>query len=491
MDPGYWSEWSNEVPVMTLERAPSKGLEVCYHLRPSSSSSRDHHLILMWKALNMHEAKGRILGYRVDYTPKTDSGGRSQNVTFDNTQLRRELSVREQEGEVTVTASNSAGSSPPSLLRIHPLPPQAMSTVRSLWVRSRGVFLVVQWDMENSSLPASEFAIEWTSHANPESKHWRWVDGYSRSADLTEHVLPLQTYTVSIYPIYHSLCGLPQSLPVSLENGVLSKPVKLHIDVTGDVGTARWEWETEINGPHIRVEGYKLAIKQGKQEQVFTVWPDVRQHTFHKLQPDITYSVHLLADNRTQETITFTVEGYLEAVATATPLISLTLVLGLFAILYKTLYKDHILSQVANPQASQIGQWLLKPHTEEVVEKNILKLEDFLVTDLQAASCFTEPDPESPSPSEEEDKSTCFIFSLPRNENPGPAILLCCSGCEESSIGKLESSRVPSEDSQIKCTLGCCPGCIQTWAPPRLTFTVGNTIECDSDYIVNTFSVQH
>ena len=72
----------------------------------------------------MHEAKGRILGYRVDYTPKTDSGGRSQNVTFDNTQLRRELSVREQEGEVTVTASNSAGSSPPSLLRIHPLPPQ-------------------------------------------------------------------------------------------------------------------------------------------------------------------------------------------------------------------------------------------------------------------------------------------------------------------------------------------------------------------------------
>ena len=52
-------------------------------------------------------------------------------------------------------------------------------------MRSRGVFLVVQWDMENSSLPASEFAIEWTSHANPESKHWRWVDGHRRSADLT------------------------------------------------------------------------------------------------------------------------------------------------------------------------------------------------------------------------------------------------------------------------------------------------------------------
>ncbi|XP_062310049.1 interleukin-6 receptor subunit beta [Osmerus eperlanus] len=484
---GQPSEWSDEIPVMTLERAPSKGLEVCYHLRPPSSSSRHHHLILMWKALNMHEATGRILGYRVAYTSRTDGGGLSQNVTFNTTEMKTELNVWEQEGEVTVTAFNSAGSSPPSLLRIHPLPPQAMSTVRSLWVRSRGDFLVVQWD--NSSLPVSGFAIEWTSHTNPESKHWRWVDGHSRSADLTEHILPLQTYTVSIYPIYHSLCGPPQSLPVGLEHGVHSKPDKLHIVVTGDVVTAGWEWV--MDGSHIRVDGYRLELRHGRQEQVFPVWPDVRQHTFPKLQPHTTYSVHLLADNLTQNIITFTVVGYLEAIATATSLISLSLVLGLFAILYKTLYKDYILSQVANPQASQLGQWLLKPHTEEVVEKNILKLEDFLVTDLQVGRCFTEPDPESPCPSEEEDKSTCFILSLPRNESTGPAILLCCSGCEESFIGRLESSRVPSENSQIKSTLGCCPGCIQTWAPPRLVFTVGNTIECDNDYIVNTFAVQH
>uniref|UniRef100_A0A674BP86 Interleukin-6 receptor subunit beta-like n=1 Tax=Salmo trutta TaxID=8032 RepID=A0A674BP86_SALTR len=362
---GHWSDWSMETTGTTQESAPSRPPDICYHMEMVNKQG-PHHLMLMWKALDVYDAHGHILGYQVSYTQTKHP---SLSVTTNTTDLKVVLVVTEDEFEVTVMAYNSAGGSPYSHLKIDLSLHQTLPSVRRLWVNSEDDRLVLQWDVGHISLPVSEVANEWaTDAAHPTSSHWKRVNGSTRST------------------VLKALLGA----------------VGMHVvDVTKNTVTVQWEWQRKE--VHHKVLKYRVILCLGEiQVESIPVWPDVWQHTFFKLRANTGYSVNLLAetsnDNISREIIPIKTHifEHNEIIFTVCLIVLLTLGLGVFFILSRTVYKTYFFPKIANPGASVAGRWLLESHHEKNRVKNLLKLEEFLVTDLSGEKGFVELGQERP-----------------------------------------------------------------------------------------------
>uniref|UniRef100_A0A674BPQ8 Interleukin-6 receptor subunit beta-like n=1 Tax=Salmo trutta TaxID=8032 RepID=A0A674BPQ8_SALTR len=379
--------------------APSRPPDICYHMEMVNKQG-PHHLMLMWKALDVYDAHGHILGYQVSYTQTKHP---SLSVTTNTTDLKVVLVVTEDEFEVTVMAYNSAGGSPYSHLKIDLSLHQTLPSVRRLWVNSEDDRLVLQWDVGHISLPVSEVANEWaTDAAHPTSSHWKRVNGSTRSTVLKDHLQPGTTYRINVYPISNQLCGPPKSIIANLEYGTLLGAVGMHVvDVTKNTVTVQWEWQRKE--VHHKVLKYRVILCLGEiQVESIPVWPDVWQHTFFKLRANTGYSVNLLAetsnDNISREIIPIKTHifEHNEIIFTVCLIVLLTLGLGVFFILSRTVYKTYFFPKIANPGASVAGRWLLESHHEKNRVKNLLKLEEFLVTDLSGEKGFVELGQERP-----------------------------------------------------------------------------------------------
>ncbi|XP_035642342.1 interleukin-6 receptor subunit beta [Oncorhynchus keta] len=396
---GHWSDWSMETTRTTLESAPSRPPDICYHLETVNKQG-PHHLMLMWKALDVYDAHGHILGYQVSYTQTKHP---FLSVTTNTTDLKVVLVVTEDELEVTVMAYNSAGGSPYSHLKIDLSLHQTLPSVRRLWVNSEDDRLVLHWDVGHISLPVSEVANEWaTDAAHPTSSHWKRVNGSTRSTVLKDHLQPGTTYRINVYPISNQLCGPPKSIFANLEYGTLLGAVGMHVvDVTKNTVTVQWEWQRKE--VHPKVLRYRVILRLGEiQVESIPVWPEVWQHTFFKLRANTGYSVNLLAetsnDNISREMIPIKTHifEHNEIMFTFCLIVLLTLGLGVFLILSRTVYKTYFFPNIANPGASVVGRWLLESHHEKNRVKNVLKLEEFLITDLSGENGFVELGQERP-----------------------------------------------------------------------------------------------
>ncbi|KAG9355023.1 hypothetical protein JZ751_001736 [Albula glossodonta] len=110
----HWSDWSTERLGSTPETAPSKPLNVCQHIEPLNSEGK-RSLWLMWKALDVSDTHGNILGYQVHYVPPNQlSLGRTVNTT----DMGIWLSLIDEEYDVRVMAYNGAGGSPYTYCKI-------------------------------------------------------------------------------------------------------------------------------------------------------------------------------------------------------------------------------------------------------------------------------------------------------------------------------------------------------------------------------------
>ncbi|GLD73037.1 interleukin-6 receptor subunit beta-like isoform X1 [Lates japonicus] len=124
-----WSNWSPDVTVRTLDRAPSRPPEVCYRVERADSL----HLHLMWKDPDLREAGGRGLGYQVSCRPARRQ--RLHDTLIQNiTGVMAPLEVKEGNYSVTVRAFNSAGFGPAAQLSIDTQRQNNLPSVRNLWV---------------------------------------------------------------------------------------------------------------------------------------------------------------------------------------------------------------------------------------------------------------------------------------------------------------------------------------------------------------------
>ncbi|XP_067270699.1 interleukin-31 receptor subunit alpha isoform X2 [Pseudorasbora parva] len=372
---GRWSDWSLETRVKTSESRPSASLSLSYHVA-SEGNSGLRRLLLLWKALEVTDARRLIRGYEVSYSPTKQP---SLKKTIHTEQLKAVVLVRAEEYELNIWAFNSAGRSPRLQLRIDASQSHDVRSVKALWVYSDGSSLRIRWDRDSSAGNISEFAIEWSAAMNPDLKHWQRVDGSTFSTRLSG-IKADETYNISVFPIYGSLCGPPTSIAASLQHGALLDIVQFRlVNVTRTSLAVQWTW-MEAN-PRVNVLQYRLVLKGADGAESLTVFPDKQQHSFDQLHPNARYSIYIQVETTTRNFSKASLDvntpliDYDEMMRFAIPVLLLLLVFGIFSVSSMTVWRKHFFPIIANPRYSLIGRWLLDPHLQGNGKICVLKLE--------------------------------------------------------------------------------------------------------------------
>uniref|UniRef100_A0A3Q2TSC8 Uncharacterized LOC105921800 n=1 Tax=Fundulus heteroclitus TaxID=8078 RepID=A0A3Q2TSC8_FUNHE len=367
-----WSDWSSDTTVQTLDRVPSSPAETCFRVEKTDN---DGSLLLhLWMASDPGESAGRVLGHQVWVHPQEHV----QNIT-ETTAI---LVVKEGNYTVTVRAFNTAGFGPAARLQIDTRTLITLPSVRNLWISSdysENDRLHVRWTAPSSVLPGSHVAVRWRSERNPSTSRWLRVHGFT-SATLTG-VDPDESYLVSVFPVSSQQCGPPQTLAASLQHGALMEPTGLKVvSVTKTTVTVTWAWHRTSGS---RVERYRVMLRSDADKQTLSLWPDQQQHTFSNLTPSTDYALLLLADH--VPTTIVPVATYFDevpAVATATPLLVLLVMMTIVSVLSRTLYKSYFFPPIANPCRSTAGQWLQNPNMKKRAERSFLDIAEFQVNDV-------------------------------------------------------------------------------------------------------------
>ncbi|XP_071381034.1 interleukin-6 receptor subunit beta [Centroberyx affinis] len=421
------SDCGHNASLTTSGGAPSRPPEACYRLEKTGSGG-SLLLHLMWKALDLHEAGGRILGYRVSYAPTKEHRPR-RSVIRNVTELTAPLVAEERYWSVSVSAFNTAGHGPAAQLSIDTHTQHIVPSVRNLWVSAGKKGLQVRWELAPpppqatpppsasdgsapllappSVLPVSHFVVQWSSESRPAARRWSRADGFT-STVTRDQLDSAQSYSFSVSSVSQQQCGAPQSLPASLEHGALLEAVRLKIvGVTKTTAAVVWAWQRENDEP-IRVDRYTLVLRRASEERALPVWPDQWQHTFLNLTPSTEYSVLLLADNATRVIIPIrTAFDESTAVAAVTPLLLLAVSVLIVSILSRTVYKSYFFPPISSPQSSTTGQWLMEANHQKTAERKILAIEDFQVRDVLGKKSLIVVGPDSrPAADEDLDEHT-------------------------------------------------------------------------------------
>ncbi|XP_039509043.1 interleukin-12 receptor subunit beta-2-like [Pimephales promelas] len=415
-DLSRWSDWSSETRVKTSESPPSAPLSLSYHVA-SDVNSGLRQLLLLWKALDVTDARGLIRGYEVSYMPTKQP---SLKKTIHTTELKAVVLVRAEEYEVTVWAYNGAGHSPHRRLLIDASRSHDVRSVKSLWVYSDGSSLWVRWGRDITDVEVSEFAIEWSVVKDPKHANWQRVDGSTFTTRLTG-LKQEEIYTISVFPVYGSVCAPQTSISADLQHGALLDVDGFRlVNVSRSSLTVRWTWkQTE---PRVKVLQYKLVLSGEHGAESLSVFPDQHQHSFHHLHPDSRYSVCIHGEtasgNFTKASLDVStpLRDSDEWTRFAVPVV-LLLVFGIFSVSSVTVYRKHFLPVVANPRFSLIGRWLLNPHLQGSGRMCVLKLESVFPLDQQEKS-FIHVERRESVTSEHEDTPPSKITTSPASSLP-------------------------------------------------------------------------
>ncbi|XP_077073648.1 interleukin-6 receptor subunit beta [Siphateles boraxobius] len=380
-DLSRWSDWSVETRVKTSESPPSAPLSLSYCVA-SDVNSGLRRLLLLWKALDVTDARGLIRGYEVSYMPTKQP---SLKKTIHTAELKAVVLVRPEELEVTLWAYNSAGHSPPRQLLIDTSRSHDVRSVKSLWVYSDGSSLRIRWDCDVTDVNVSEFAIEWSAVTDPEHTHWQRVDGSTLTTRLTG-LRQDEIYNISVFAVYDSLCAPQASISADLQHGALLDVDRFRlVNVSRSTLAVQWTWkETK---PRVKVLQYKLVLRGEHGTESLSVFPDQHQHSFLKLHPNSRYSVSIhgetAAGNFTKASLDVNTPliDYDELMRFAIPVVLLLLIFGIFSVSSLTVCRKYFLPVIANPRFSLIGRWLLNPHLQGSGKICVLKLESLFPLD--------------------------------------------------------------------------------------------------------------
>ncbi|XP_051508628.1 interleukin-6 receptor subunit beta-like isoform X2 [Myxocyprinus asiaticus] len=387
---GRWSDWSAETRVKTSESRPTAPPAVSYYVS-SDKNSRTRQLWLLWKALDITDARGLIRGYEVSYAPIRQPSIRRVVNTSD---LKTVVLIMAEVYDVTVAAYNSAGQSPYRQIRVHADLPQDVLAMKGLWVYSEGPSLRLYWEHELTTINVSEFAIEWCSTENNNTSHWKRVSGSTFTTILTG-IRPDEIYNISVYAVSDTLCGRPTSISANLQHGTLLDLVRFRlVNVTKSSVSVQWVWqETKLS---INVLQYRLVLKGKHETHSLQIFPNTQQHSFYNLQANTRYSVFIHGETTTGNFSKASLDvntpllDYDEIIKLAVPVVFLVLSSGIFLILTRTVCKEYFFPNIANPSYSLIGRWLLNPHYEGNGNICVLQLDTFFVVDQQMEKIHVE-----------------------------------------------------------------------------------------------------
>ncbi|XP_048359902.1 interleukin-6 receptor subunit beta isoform X1 [Sphaerodactylus townsendi] len=363
--PTRWSDWSKEAVGVTAEDKPSKGPPLWRKII-SSPSPGNRTVLLTWQELDPSVANGIILRYEVNVTAKPPL---PMSEIFSLNTNKLVLSVQNGTYEVRVTAYNSVGASPTSLLVIPAPNSKGLSApVKDVKAFPKDGELRVEWTVANDY--ANKFIVEWCEQCDPSSCSFEWQQepGTAKGSFLRGNIKPFKCYLITVYPLYGNCPGVGKSTEVYLQQGEPAKGPSVRTKKVRK-NEAILEWEhlpvADRNGVIIY---YAISYKlMNGNETVINVSPNTTEYTLSSLSSDTMYMIQMEAvtnnGRKRGPSVTFTTqkfgEGEIEAIVVPVCLafLLITLLGVLFCFNKREVIKKHIWPNVPDPSKSVIAQW--------------------------------------------------------------------------------------------------------------------------------------
>ncbi|XP_069483393.1 interleukin-6 receptor subunit beta isoform X2 [Ambystoma mexicanum] len=363
---GFWSDWSQGEHVVTPEAKPAKGPSLWREFYFKSEGKR--HVRLTWKELERSDANGAVLGYRLTVARRMSHSSETYNTT--NTSY--ELVLTKDPYIVTLTAYNSVGESPKSILPIQAINSGGLPSVKNVKVSPRNQQLWVEWTAPNASVKA--YFIEWCvkSEILGCTIQWQKEPNTSRKAFLKGDIQERKRYSIKVYPLYSNGTGTVdpteaylQQAPPAKGPDIRTKKVEKY-DVT-----LVWN-PVPLDDQNGFITNYTILYRPVNGDELsVVVEPSTTEYTLPSLSGNTLYMVRIRASTEKGGTdgpmLTFTTakfaKGEIEAIVVPSCLGFLLLVLLgiIFGFKKRDLIKKHIWPNIPDPSKSTIVK--MSPHT--------------------------------------------------------------------------------------------------------------------------------
>ncbi|CAM4586954.1 unnamed protein product [Leuciscus chuanchicus] len=265
----HWSSWTS-IDTTTAEKAPSAAPRLWRHIQPAEEAGK-RRLTLLWKPVSWPEVNGVVLSYSASCRSELDSSQWTCGA-LNASRSSCVLAVSTDPCHCNLTATNSAGTSPPAHLYIPAhtdaeLPPPQSISVTPL----DDTRLKVEW---TAALNQSEsgFVLQWSSvpGSGPASLHWEQMNKTARSFNLTG-LLPEVPYNLSVVKLYGRRAGSAKSVIAFTREGAPSVGPKMTVlRTSSSVIILQWE-PVPLEKLHGFIQNYTVLYSiNGKSEKVCT-----------------------------------------------------------------------------------------------------------------------------------------------------------------------------------------------------------------------------
>ncbi|XP_071343505.1 interleukin-12 receptor subunit beta-2 isoform X2 [Trachinotus anak] len=188
---GLWSQWSSNISSWTEEEAPANELDVWSAVSVSDLKS----LRVYWKEANISVSRGKIKHYKVSVT-SPDSVLVSVNVSSDARNYTVPICAN---CEVTVSARNSRGLSPPARITAHHTKAKPSQYVQVSTVNHS---VTISWREPETAPPPAVYVVEWYPEGlKLEELRWMRLGRNDDHAVITD-IQPFECYEGAVYGLY-------------------------------------------------------------------------------------------------------------------------------------------------------------------------------------------------------------------------------------------------------------------------------------------------
>lgn len=250
-----WSEWISQ-SFITLEAAPSVALDVWRNVKSKPGSQN---VILFWKPLSKFHANGKILFYNV-VVENLDQPSRLEHYTIPAPANGTELSLDQSSYEIRITANNSVGSSPASVIVISG---NSTEEVEEEKIKGTEDGFPVSWKPHSGDVLG--YVVEWYDCPQDQLCDFQWENvgpGNTSIVISSDAFRPGVRYNFRIYRISTKRIAylLEKKTGYSKELVPSTKPQVVMNNLTPHSFTLSWENYPTESQPGF-IQGYHVYLK--------------------------------------------------------------------------------------------------------------------------------------------------------------------------------------------------------------------------------------
>ncbi|XP_076870906.1 interleukin-12 receptor subunit beta-2 [Brachyhypopomus gauderio] len=279
---GLWSEWSM-TRHKTDEEVPLSMLDAWYIDKATKADIKSSEVL--WKELSQSEARGDILSYSVSVVDKWEA----VNIRTNITPPKRSHSVPCSLCNVSISAINSKGQSPPRVIQLQPM---SLLQVEVSYVRVSNHSVALSWPATVNTV--TEYLVEWYPVGRKQQLQWIRVKQQLNTVNITG-LKPARCYKGAVVYLHSSGAGKAVFSGISTWQSVPQHGPDCFPSVTSENVQVKWhEVPVEKRGGCLKKYTIYLGDVKG-QIQSYSVLHPQTHFTISGLTPGQRYKLWVSA----------------------------------------------------------------------------------------------------------------------------------------------------------------------------------------------------